>query len=66
MGSVPCFVPVPELTPGGVAGSKGVRVPGRCRAVAVLTVADHHRDAQPWPRASAGAGLMNQLLLIPL
>ena len=40
-----------ELTPGGVAGSEGVEVPGRGRAMAVLTMADHHRDARPRPQA---------------
>lgn len=37
--------------PGRVAGSEGVEVPVRGRAVAVLAAADHHWDARPRPQA---------------
>lgn len=41
---MPCSVLVWELMPGGVAGSKGIEVPGEGRAVVVLP--GHRRDAQ--------------------
>lgn len=47
MGFTPCFL----LAPSGVAGSKGVKVPGQIRAVMVLTMTNNHWDTRPPPQA---------------